>query len=95
MRIMRKQLNKKSKKRRGEEVEYSKLRRKFLEDHSLCQARLHVCTKRSTDVHHKQGRLGSLFLDVTKWLAVCRACHTWIENNPKLAIEKGFSLSRY
>ena len=48
---------------------------------------------KATDVHHMKGR-GKYHLDTTTWLAVCRNCHMWIEENTVDAIELGFSLPR-
>lgn len=47
------------------------------------------------DVHHKRGKEGDLLYDVRYFLAVCRKCHTWIHDNPELAYEQGWSLSRH
>lgn len=61
----------------------------------MCQAHITgICTHHSTDVHHKAGRAGELYLNEEFWLAVCRACHMWIETHPKEAREKGFSVSK-
>jgi len=61
----------------------------------MCQAHIPgICTGHATDVHHKAGRVGDLLLDVTYWLAACRACHDWIERHPKEAKVIGFSLTR-
>ena len=74
---------------------YSTERRIFLDEHPMCEAHLPgICTKYSTDVHHKMGRIGELLLMIIHWLAVCRACHDWIENHPEEAREKGFSIKR-
>ena len=84
-----------SKKRQVEMDEYSKLRMVFLIAKPLCEAYLvGTCTRTSTDVHHKAGRVGENYLKIGTWLAVCRNCHTWIENNPEEAKELGFSESR-
>lgn len=83
-----------SKKRQGEMDEYSKRRLAFLALHTSCQAKLVSCTGKATDVHHKAGRVGDDYLNMNKWLAVCRSCHGWIENNPQEAKELGFSESR-
>jgi hypothetical protein len=84
-----------SQKRTKEEKLYSGKRIIFLQENPMCQAHLPgICTKFSTDVHHKEGRIGDLLLDDTKWLAACRFCHEWIENNPEEAQEKGFSIKR-
>jgi hypothetical protein len=84
-----------SPKRSQEERLYSGKRILFLEKHSMCQASLSgKCTLKSTDVHHMCGRSGSLYLDETQWLAVCRTCHDWIEKNPADAKALGFTKSR-
>jgi hypothetical protein len=83
-----------SKKRQVEMDEYSKKRLAFLALHTSCQAKLVSCTGVATDVHHKAGRVGDDYLNMNKWLAVCRSCHSWIETNPQEAKELGFSESR-
>jgi hypothetical protein len=83
-----------SKKRQGEMDEYSKKRLAFLALHNNCQAKLVGCTGKSTDVHHKSGRVGNNMLNIGTWLSVCRSCHTWIEENPIEAKEMGFSNNR-
>jgi hypothetical protein len=40
------------------------------------------------------GRVGELYLDETHWLALCRACHFYVEMHPKEAKEMGFSINR-
>lgn len=75
-------------------VAYSVLREQFMKNHPLCQARIPGCNINATDIHHKKGRVGNLFLDDSEFLAVCRMCHTWIENNPAEAKLLDFSKSR-
>lgn len=83
-----------SKKRQVEMDEYTKKRTAFLALKPNCEAKLVGCTRTSTDVHHKIGRVAESFLKITTWLSVCRSCHKWIEENPKEAKELGFSESR-
>lgn len=83
-----------SPKRTKEEKIYQGKRIIFLSEHPVCEMHLPFCTIQSTDVHHMEGRIGELLLDVTKWKAACRACHNWVETHPKEAIELGFSLKR-
>lgn len=84
-----------SQKRSKEERLYTAQRIIFLQENPMCQAHIPgICTKHSTDVHHKMGRIGELLLKIIYWLAVCRACHQWIEEHPIEAQEKGFSLKR-
>ena len=86
-------MKQKSRKMQRIDAKYSKLRRVFLTNYSMCQAALPGCTQRSTDIHHKKGR-GKYHNDITTWLSVCRTCHNWIELNPIDAQELGFSLKR-
>jgi hypothetical protein len=73
--------------------EYSKRRAAYLVIHSYCEAKIPGCTTNATDIHHKAGR-GENHLKISTWLAVCRNCHRWIEENPDAAKELGFSESR-
>jgi len=92
----RKALPHRSQKRIKEEAEYSQKRRVFLLNHPMCEAHLlGICTQHATDVHHKAGRTGTLYLDEKYWLATCRSCHMWIETHPKEAREMGLSLSKH
>lgn len=83
-------LNRASAKRKKENVKYLKLRKAFLAEHLFCQFTTCLCP--SQDVHHKAGRLGSNYLDTSKFLAVCRYHHDWIENNRKSAERLGYVL---
>jgi len=90
-----KALPSRSQKRIKQDAEYSVKRKIFLSSHPLCKANLSsICTKQSTDIHHIAGRMGDLYLDETNWLALCRSCHMWIENNLKYAREMGLSKSK-
>jgi uncharacterized CHY-type Zn-finger protein len=84
-----------STKRTHEEKIYAGKRVIFMHQHSMCEANISgLCTHKSTDVHHKAGRIGSLLVDETQWMAVCRACHMWIETHPIEATEKGWRSSK-
>lgn len=83
---------KRSEKRQRQEVAYSVLRKAFLNNHPECQAKISKwCSGKSTECHHKAGRIGDLLCDDALFLAVCQACHHHIENNREQAIELGFS----
>lgn len=86
-------MRKVSKKLAKEHWLYSKLRKKWLVDNQMCQAKIHKCSLKSTDVHHMKGR-GKYLLNTDTWLSVCRSCHNWIETHPEEAKELGFSLSK-
>ena len=79
-------------KRMAQERQYLKDRVTFLlkKENQKCP----VTGGRTTDVHHKKGRIGSLLLDQRFWLAVSADGHVKIEKNPIWAKEKGFSLNR-
>jgi hypothetical protein len=83
-------IKKVSDKRSKENVEYLKLRVKFLNENTKC----YVCSKSATEVHHKKGRDNSFLTDIRYFLPVCRDCHTKIELNPVWAKENGYSLNR-
>ncbi len=85
-------IRKKSEKRTEEEKIYSKKSKLFLETKMLCEVK--GCRNRSEDVHHRAGRVGGLYLDESKWLAVCRAHHSYIETHPVWAKEEGYSENR-
>lgn len=88
----KKGIRKVSPKRKEDNEKYSVLRKEFLKLYPVCLSG--VCQNASTDVHHKKGRIGSLFLDTEFWMPVCRECHQWIETHPVEAKEKGYSLNR-
>ncbi len=73
--------------------EYTKKRVAYLALHPVCQAKLQGCSTQSTDIHHKKGR-GEEHNNISNWIAVCRPCHMWIEENPEAAIEMNLSVSR-
>ncbi len=82
-----------SSKTKTKDIEYSLIRKAFLIKHTMCEAHLPGCTNFATEVHHKRGR-GEYLLDISTWLPVCRTCHVFIENNPKIAKEKNLSEDR-
>jgi hypothetical protein len=78
-----------SAKRMEANKEYKTLREVFLNG-KICP----VTGGKATQVHHKKGRTGSLFLDVRFWLGVSAEGHRKIEENPEWAKEMGYSLNR-
>lgn len=66
--------------------EYRLVRDEFMRLHPKCQ----ICGKESTDLHHKNGRIGSNLTDVKTFMALCRKCHREVHDNPKLARGKGY-----
>jgi hypothetical protein len=74
-----------SSKRKKKDLEYSKLRKRFLTDNPLCMVKVNGCGHGATDVHHKfsGSDRDTYYLVQSTWLAVCRACHDWIHAHPK------------
>ena len=69
--------------------EYYELRDAYLKKNKLCE----VCFKKEAmDIHHKAGRGQNL---LKHFLAVCRECHSRIEDNPAWAIKNGYSIKRH
>lgn len=75
-----------SKARQKKMVEYMKLKKKFLGIVEMCQR----CGKaKAVDLHHTRGRAGSLLTDWRFFMALCRHCHNWIQDNPAEARHAG------
>lgn len=84
----------KSSKKAKLDIAYSILREQYLKAKPMCEAHLpSICTKISIEIHHSKGR-GIYQNDTTTWVAICRACHNFVENNPEKAKELGLSKSR-
>lgn len=87
-------MRKLSKKRAKQYRDYSKVRKEFLLENPYCQARIPGCTIEATDVHHKKGKIEGLLTDTNNFVAICRSCHSWVEEHPAKAKEMGLSKSR-
>lgn len=81
-----------SKKRVVQNSEYSKVRLEYLKIFPVCEVL--NCGNKATEIHHKAGRSGMLLTDANHFLAVCEACHKYIELNPLWSKEHGYSESR-
>jgi len=90
-----KNIRPRSQKRTKEEKLYSAKRVIFLLENPMCQAKLAGCTLKSTEVHHRAGRMEENYLDIMKWLPTCRSCHDWVTTHNPEAIELGLSETRY
>lgn len=83
-------------------TDYKTVRRKFLlnPNNKYCKARIPgICLGTRVqgielDIHHKRGKIGDLLVDTRYFLPVCRACHNFLHDNPKIAKELGFSEDR-
>ena len=70
----------------------------FLADNPRCQIRWENCTEGSVDVHewHTRGTGGAIIpgdkadRQGQKFFAVCRRCHTQIDEEPRRAKEEGW-----
>jgi hypothetical protein len=87
-------IKKKSEKRKNDEKVYKELRKNFLNENPYCKAQLPGCTGMATECHHSKGRVGKNYLDVNTFVALCHACHVFVELNPVIAKELGLSQSR-
>jgi ElaB/YqjD/DUF883 family membrane-anchored ribosome-binding protein len=90
----RKKVNPVSDKQKGKNKEYGKIAEEYKRENPSCVARINgYCTGKTESVHHKRGR-GRYLLDVSMFLPCCLSCHTYIENHPEEAKERGWSESR-
>lgn len=86
----RKTIRPRSVKRSKQERLYLAKRTKFLAEHPHCEIAIPgICTSRSSEVHHTNGRDNDMLVDETFWKATCRACHQHTHLNPKEARELG------
>jgi hypothetical protein len=81
-------INAKSSKRQKQDEEYTKLRKRYLEEHPLCEVKFASnCSHYSTEIHHVRGgeERSAFYLVQSEWKGVCRNCHTEIHLNPEKA----------
>lgn len=76
-----------SKKKARQLAEYARKRAEFMAKRPTCE-KCH--TRASTECHHKAGRTGSNYLDVSTWAALCGRCHRDIHNRPGQARAAGW-----
>lgn len=71
-----------SEKRKVLNEEYVILREQYLKDHPECEIKLQVCTRTSTQIHHKaSGTNKATNLNNTKtWLASCDMCNQFLHD---------------
>ena len=85
-----KRIKPRSVKRASQERLYNKVRAEYLDFNKYCDR----CNNVATEIHHMKGREGNLLNDQEYFMATCRSCHIWIENNPNEAKKEGWSLNR-
>lgn len=87
-----------SKKKARQLVAEGQTKRKLVELTSgMCEARIEgVCVGRGVDKHERKtrGRGGDPTL-LHNVVLVCRPCHDWIDEHPKLAEQRGLLLSQF
>jgi len=73
-----------SSKKKKKDVEYLKLRERFLTQNPICQVSVAGCMNGSTDVHHTYAgsNRDAFYLVQSTWKAACRNCHDWIHAHP-------------
>jgi hypothetical protein len=82
-----------STKRSRQNVQYSDVRRLFLEAFPLCmmcRKLRHRAPRESTEVHHWRGRCGRLLCYTRFFVSSCGECHDWVHANGAEAREMGF-----
>lgn len=72
--------------------EYTRLRAVFLLSRPWCE--FPDCWLPASEVHHKRGRVGALYLDVAHWLPICTEHHRWVTEHPQAAYDMGLSERR-
>jgi len=87
-------IKKMSAKRAKQNTLYLQKRNAFLKANPFCQAKIIGCQRIADQIHHMRGRDGDLLSDERYFLAVCQTCHRDITDDSKMAIERGFSLTR-
>jgi hypothetical protein len=83
-------------------MNYSSLRKQFLSkpENQFCKAKIPgICMGYRVQglnltIHHQKGRIGNNLNDTSHWLPCCLSCHNFIESNPLIAKELGFSENR-
>lgn len=84
-----------SKKMTKLKAEYMKVREQYLKEHPYCEWGLEGgAFYRSTQIHHKRGRVGALLTDPTYFMAVSDEGHRYIHDHPKESYERGWMLPR-
>lgn len=81
-----------SKKRAKENRQYTPVKRKYLQDHPICE--VEGCGAPSTDLHHVRGRSGKQLLKIEDFMATCRPHHDQFEKEDKAARDAGHKKSR-
>jgi hypothetical protein len=81
-----------SAKRKQKDVEYIKLRERYLTENPLCVIRISGCMHNATDIHHTHAGANrdAFYLVQSTWKGVCRNCHNYIHENPAKSRDMGW-----
>lgn len=80
-------------------IVYGQAKRNYLRAHPICEVCQHFydtaelvlpVLHKSTELHHRRGRVGALLVDPRFFMAVCAAHHRIIHENPKESRKYGF-----
>lgn len=78
-----------SEKRAGQLATYRVLRDDYLLTHPVCE--VHDCENNTTNLHHKNGRIGEMLFNTEYFMACCSVCHPQrIHENPAWARKHGY-----
>lgn len=78
-----------SNKRLEELAIYRPLRDKYLAEHPICEVK--GCERKTTNLHHKNSRVGKMLYATEYFMACCELCHPkGIHENPEWARENGY-----
>lgn len=87
-----------SKKRRVQQIIYSDRRRWFLAqpENQICpvMAEKFDEKRRTSQIHHRKGRLSGNYLDESTWMAVSMEGHAYIHAHPAESYEREWMLKR-
>lgn len=73
--------------------QYKPIREEYLKEHPNCQLKLEGCLGIASEIEHRSGKATKeLYLDSSKYFAVCRVCHIQVEVLGTEAYEKGFKI---
>ena len=73
--------------RAKDEATYRKEASQWLRHYHFCE--WEGCTKKPTEVHHRNGRRGRLLLWKNGWFALCQNHHQHVHNHPDEARRRG------
>lgn len=88
---IRQPIKPRSDKRAEQYREYRQIRKLYLQDNYRCAVYPDL---QAVEIHHRAGKIGKLLTDTENFLPVSRKGHIFIEANPAIAYEKGWSLKR-